>query len=311
MYKNRNVRLSTILSSLSKGDDLSTPNLALKFNASHKIIQADFNEYLLPLFHDNTIYYDHSSKSYKAKANFLKRTLLSAEDLALIAILKNKSKDKYSDNDLYVKVETLFENYEKALSQSIYSLANIERFDKFKYEIIQIQHSINTRRIIKCMYRNKERKLYPLHINNLDGFWYLICFDTNYKDIRKYHLNSISNVAELPEVYEFDNTGIIKSFDNAINAYYKPEKKPIHIELFLHSEIAKYFIRKPISKTQRLLTEYKDSSCDIELTITDYMEIIPTIQRYMPYIGVIEPIELKEIIQNNIKKYNNIFGLPS
>lgn len=37
--------------------------------------------------------------------------------------------------------------------------------------------------------------------------------------------------------------------------------------------------------------------------ITDYMEIIPTIQRYIPFIGVIEPQELKDRVKMNIDLY--------
>ena len=47
---------------------------------------------------------------------------------------------------------------------------------------------------------------------------------------------------------------------------------------------------------------------DFELTITDYMEIIPTIQRYIPHIGVIEPDELKDRVKSNIELYLKRFG---
>lgn len=33
------------------------------------------------------------------------------------------------------------------------------------------------------------------------------------------------------------------------------------------------------------------------------MEIIPTIQRYIPHVKVIEPLELKEAIKQNIVDY--------
>jgi hypothetical protein len=33
------------------------------------------------------------------------------------------------------------------------------------------------------------------------------------------------------------------------------------------------------------------------------MEIIPTIQRYIPFIGVIEPQELKDMVKSNIELY--------
>ena len=91
-YSNRINRLSSTLVLLSKGYDLSTPELVERFGVTKKIIQTDFKEYLLPLFSDGKIFYDYSSKTYKAKNNFLTKTLFSADELAVIAILKNKSK---------------------------------------------------------------------------------------------------------------------------------------------------------------------------------------------------------------------------
>ena len=104
-FQNRINRISSILELLSKGYDLSTPSLVERFGVTKKIIQTDFKEYILPLFVDDKIYYDYSSKTYKAKNNFLTKTLFSADELSIIAILKNKSKDKYSDEDLSLKDE--------------------------------------------------------------------------------------------------------------------------------------------------------------------------------------------------------------
>ena len=70
-FNNRVNRLSSTLVLLSKGQKLSTPSLVERFNVTKKIIQTDFKEYLLPLFNDGKIFYDYSSKTYKAKNNFL------------------------------------------------------------------------------------------------------------------------------------------------------------------------------------------------------------------------------------------------
>ena len=73
--------------------------------------------YLL-LFDDGKIIYDFSEKKYISKQNFLNETSLSAEELAIIAIMKNKSKDKYSDSELPNKLDILFKNYEDLLFES-------------------------------------------------------------------------------------------------------------------------------------------------------------------------------------------------
>lgn len=295
-------RLSAILELLNKGYDLSTPNLVERLGVSKKIIQSDFKDYILPLFVDDKIYYDYSSKTYKAKNNFLTKTLFSSDELAIIAILKNKSKDKYSDEDLSLKVDSLFLKFEEELTNKLYQTSSIEKIDNFKNEIIQIKNAVETKSIIKCLYNKKYREIYPLKILNLEGFWYLIIYEPSDNKIKTFHLNTIKNIEVLHCNFRFDEEKI-NSFDNAISAYYKPENEPILVQLFIDKEVSRYFQRKPLNKSQRVLKIYDDESCDVELTITDYMEIIPTIQRYLPFIGVIEPQELKDRVSKNIDLY--------
>ena len=301
-FSNRINRISSILELLSKGYNLSTPSLVERFGVTKKIIQTDFKEYILPLFVDDKIYYDYSSKTYKAKNNFLTKTLFSADELSIIAILKNKSKDKYSDDDLSLKVDSLFLKFEDELTNKLYQTSSIEKIDNFKNEIIQIKNAVETKSIIKCFYNDKNREIYPLKILNLEGFWYLIIFEQIDNKIKTFHLNSIKNIEVLHEHFSFDEEKI-NSFDNAISAYYKPNNAPILVQLFMDKEVSRYFQRKPLNKSQRVLKIYDDESCDIELTITEYMEIIPTIQRYIPHIGVIEPEELKTRVKENIDLY--------
>ena len=295
-------RLSAILELLNKGYDLSTPNLVERLGVSKKIIQSDFKDYILPLFVDDKIYYDYSSKTYKAKNNFLTKTLFSSDELAIIAILKNKSKDKYSDEDLSLKVDSLFLKFEEELTNKLYQTSSIEKIDNFKNEIIQIKNAIESKSIIKCLYNKKDREIYPLKILNLEGFWYLIIYEPSDNKIKTFHLNTIKNIEVLHCNFRFDEEKI-NSFDNAISAYYKPENEPILVQLFIDKEVSRYVMRKPLNKSQRVLKIYDDESCDVELTITDFMEIIPTIQRYIPFIGVIEPQDLKDRVKMNIDLY--------
>ncbi|MGJ0495068.1 hypothetical protein [Aliarcobacter cryaerophilus] len=173
---NRIKRLKAILDLLNQGLNLSTPKLVERFGVSKKIIQTDFKEYILPLFPNETIYYDYSSKTYKAKNNFLTKTLFNSKELAIISILKNKSTDKYSDIDLKANVDELFYKFEKELSNQLYSKSSVEKIDKFKNELIQLENAIENKNIVKCFYNNKHREIYPLKILNLEEFWYLIVF---------------------------------------------------------------------------------------------------------------------------------------
>lgn len=302
---NRVERIKAILDLLNQGYDLSTPSLVERFNISKKIIQTDFKDFILPLLPNETIYYDYSSKTYKAKNNFLSKTLFNSKELAIIAVLKNKSTDKYSDHDLKANVDELFFKFEKELSNQLYSKSSVEKIDKFHNELIQLENAIENKNIVKCFYNNKHREIYPLKILNLEGFWYLIVFEEIDNKIKTFHLNTIKNVEVLLNEYKFDETKV-DSFNNAINAYYKLDSN-IQITLYADKEVSRYFLRKPLNQTQRVLKQYDDKSIDLEIVVTNLMEIIPTIQRYIPHVKVIEPLELKEAIKKNIDEFVKVF----
>lgn len=302
MNNSRIFRVSFILTKLSKGENLTTQKLAEQFETTTRIIQLDFKEYIIPLFGDDIIYYNYSDKCYSAKYPFLQSSLLNSEELATIAILKNKSKDKFADEELFINTDKLFEKLEESLKNSIYKLPFIESIEENQADIIKVKNAIKTKTKIECIYNNKKRELYPLKILNLDSFWYLINYDLEYNEIRRYHLNSIKEVALQDIEFEFDKE-IISGFDNAINAYFEPHIKPFAIELFLDKKVSKYFLRKPINQTQRVLKTYEDESIDIEVFITDFMEIIPLIQSYLPNIMVISPDELNKTIKTNLEEY--------
>lgn len=299
---NRIKRLSIILTLLSKGNSLSTPDLVKRFSVTKKIIQTDLKDYLIPLFNDEKIYYDYSSKTYKAKNNFLTKTLFNSDELAIICILKNKSRDKYSDIDLSTKANALFSRFEDELTNEVYQKTSIERFDEFKEEIIQIKNAIEHKYIIKCIYNKKHREVYPLEILNLEGFWYLIIYDPFSKKIKTFHLNTIKDIEILHTTYSFVQKKI-ELFDNAITVYYKPEEPPLLVQLYVDAQVSRFLLRKPLNPTQRVIKKYGDNSIELEVTITDLMEIIPTIQRYLPFIGVITPNELKIKVKNNLDTY--------
>lgn len=91
------------------------------------------------MFGDDIIYYNYSEKCYSAKYPFLQSSLLSSEELATIAILKNKSKDKFADEELSFNTENFFEKLEDSLKNSIYKLPSIESIEENQIDIIKVK----------------------------------------------------------------------------------------------------------------------------------------------------------------------------
>lgn len=298
---NRINRLSSTLVLMSKGQELSTPSLVELFNITKKslkqILKSIYCYYLTTVKYFMIILQRH----IKPKT-FLQKTLFNADELTIIAILKNKSKDKYSDADLSLKVDVLFEKFEDTLSNRLYQKSSVEKIDNLKDEIIQIKNAIESRSIIQRACNKEDREFYLIKILNFEEYWYLIVFEQSDKKIKTFYLNTIKKIKVLNANYKFDKQ-IVKTFENAITAYYKLENKLMTIELFIDVTISGYFLRKPLNTTQRVIKKYKDGSPELEIIITDLMEIIPAIQRYMLYAGRIAPDELKIEVKNNLETY--------
>jgi len=79
--------------------------------------------------------------------------------------------------------------------------------------------------------------------------------------------------------------------------------EPYRVVLELDAKIAKYFKRKPLSKTQRIEEAREDGSLVISVEITDDMEIIPVIKYWLPHIHVVEPKRIDTHIREIISEY--------
>ncbi len=114
-----------------------------------------------------------------------------------------------------------------------------------------------------------QREVLPLKILNFSGEWYLLGLESN--EIKKFYLNNITNIRELGQGKRVSQE-ILARLENALNAWFSPEKEPFMVRLWIDPIIAKYFKRKKISPNQHL-DENADGSLDITLHITSAMEI--------------------------------------
>ncbi|HFU76849.1 MAG TPA: WYL domain-containing protein [Arcobacter sp.] len=147
--------------------------------------------------------------------------------------------------------------------------------------------------------------MYPLKVVLLEGYWYLFLWDIKYDVMKTFYFKDIENIKLENSLYEYPKTDIVNRLDEVINAFFK-DKESFSVELQVHKKVSIYFKRLPLSKSQQFFPcQHKDYEKMI-LNITDEMEIIPTIQRYLPYIKVLSPDYLNDKIKENIKNYKNI-----
>ena len=122
---------------------------------------------------------------------------------------------------------------------------------------------------------------------------------------KKFHLKSIANIKVLDDKFEIEAKieGRLKN----INSAWATLDKPKTARLLLAPQIKKYFERKPHAK-QSIYGQDPDGSVIIDIEYTNIMEIKPLIYYYIPFIKVLEPKELVDVVKDEVGEYFGEIG---
>jgi len=292
--------LPLILKRLSNCEDLCTVNLSSDYDVHVSTLRDNINKYIVSAF-PSDISFSRATNTWTSNRNFLADTLLSPEEIITMKILeKNVSQygDKFEKN-----AKLLFNRFKRRASLQIYKKTNFEKITReYEATFAIIKNAIKFKSIVTCVYKEKKRTLYPLKIVMFDGYWYALVYQENEKTIKTFHLKSISQLETTTKQFTLELNDINLKLDSAINAHFK-DKKLFQVELLVHKKIIKYFERRPLSKNQDIFDTENDDYKLLRISITDDMEIIPTIQQFMPFIKPLSPSNLIEKLDKHIIDY--------
>ncbi len=290
-------RLSLILTKLYQGESLTLRELAEEFNVSERTISRDLNERLS----DFPIYAEKGK--YKLREYLFKNQNLNFEDKLILKIL-NEISNSFS-YEFAQKSQKLLSRLESPEFNPFYSKLWLENLEDKLTEITLIEKAIQNHIIINfSYYKNSEINLVeanPLKIANYDGLWYLIAINKNI--LKSYYLRDISDVKISNQNFVVTNK-VEKLLQNSINIWFG-DYQPFEVIIYIKPQFTKHFNRKKINPTQRVIKKYEDGAMEISFYATTQMEVIPLIKSWIPYIKLIEPKELVEIIKNDLRSYLN------
>ena len=196
---------------------------------------------------------------------------------------------------------------DKLKTSIYYSKLDVEKIDLNKFGILE--DAIRNKNKLEILYNDFDDNkisltdIKPLKIANFEGYWYLLV--SNYKnEYRRYHINSMEKIKILKETFSVEEDFIEKINNKAINIWYEPFKKTFLVELFLDEVATKYFKRLPSFKALNFKEE-KDGTSIVTLEITDEMEILPFILKWIPRVKIISPVSLKNNIAKRVKEFLN------
>lgn len=291
-------RLTVILSKLNDGESLSVKELATEFNTSDRTIQRDFNERLssFPIYQEN--------KKWKMQEGFRIEKSTSVEEAVVLDIMEKLIES--AGEKFATKATKLLSKIKNETQNPIYAKLDLEDIGDKLAEVQLLEQAIKDRCEISCFYSlegfAKELRLKPLKIANYDGFWYLIALDSRNDKLKKYYLKNIKSISILKQTFE-NNAKLDKLLDNSLSVWFEEDTEPYRVVLHIDKEVAKFFKRKPISKSQVMESVHNDGSIEISVEITHDMEIIPFVKQWIPYVTVLEPLRIKESIEKDLENY--------
>lgn len=293
-------RINQIYSMLKNNTHgLTITELANELNVSTKTIQRDLYEVLSDLGAVK------EGRTWKIDPK-LENDDLNSNERLILGILDEMAKS--AGNVFYSKAHSLLSQITQQLEHPIFTNVNAEYLeDKSIVLFEQIEKAIKDKNEIKFDYENYNFHVKPLKLAFFDGFWYLLALHVkkNKEEFKKYHLKTIKKVEVLSTKFEIP--ALVEERLKFANSVWFNLDEQYSVRLFIDKQIRKYFERKPL-RGQSIIGEDKDGSIEIEIKISNNMEIIPLILYYIPYIKVLEPQhladEIKDIVQGYLEEIN-------
>jgi len=241
--------------------------------------------------------------------NFLKPNLLSlmVQTFSLAQksnMFENFDIDSSDRRILESKIKEISKCYEFKNKPFESKSDDIVIFKKLEFAIkhqkyIVIEYSIRGK-LIKI-------EVKPYKIIFINENFYLACEVENQEfEFSMYRVSRIKSIEDTKKIYQknYDIEDFIKYMQTPFALYKKEFRKHlIDVKLEVSKEKAFYFTSKHYLKSQELIKTKKDGNIIIKYQVTQLLEIEELIKKWIPYVRVVEPQELKIKIENELKEY--------
>jgi predicted DNA-binding transcriptional regulator YafY len=273
---------------------MTITELSKELDVSTKIIQRDLYDVL------NDFGAIKEGRTWKINPKLTQDNLASKEKL-ILGILDEMAKG--AGKVFYSKAHSLLSQVTQQLEHPIFANVNSEFLEEKNMILFeQMEKAIKQKVEIIFDYEKYKFHVKPLKLAFFDGFWYLLALHIrdNKETFKKYHLKTIKNIQIQENTFEIPE--IIEERLRYANSVWFNLDEQFPVKLFVNKTIRKYFERKPL-RGQSITGEDKDGSIQIDIKITNEMEIIPLIFWYIPYIKVLEPQWLADMVKERVENY--------
>ena len=301
-YDKKVFRLFFILNQLDSRKRVSIVELAREFNVSLRTVQRDI--VLLNMTGFPITSFEKGYHSFMEGFS-LKRMMLTKEEASLLSFLHDISKslgEKFEDSFSTILQKVVSKEQDSAFYVKLPEGSKISKNYPF---IKDLEEAVKYNVMIKLQYKSPEKegeyKICPLKIIFFDGFWYLLSRVGSKEWLRTFRLDRIKMVEVLNKRFAYPKN-INTILHESVNIWFS-EKKDKKVILKVDKEAARYFKQQVYFPLQKIIKENRDGSLRLETRICQNEEIIFIIFRWIPYVHVVTPKDLKIEVEKIVKSY--------
>jgi len=293
-----------ILHKLNLKDGPTVKELAKEFNKTERSIQLYFKKLLdsgFPIYKD-----DKTHRYYFSYGFSLDKTMLDSDEMMLLQLSLNQFRDVSDFDKLTNKI---FNKLSKANVFNPYYVKydDIEDISKDSPLIEELENAIKNKYHIKTKCHNKPKILEPYRIVSYDGIWHLVAKDEDDQKIKTFMISRIKEIDTIEDNYSVSHDRIKELIKNTHSAWFE-DGTNFTIIVKVYPQIAHYFKAKNFLQSQTIEEELSDGSLIVSFEVSHYEDADNIIKSWLPDIEVLEPLEYKEKIKQELTEYLKRLG---
>lgn len=297
--ENRIERILYLLNRMNRG----TVNLrgeAKKMNVSPRTLQRDIKvlqEAEFPIYDPKPGLYTFTAGSS------LERMNLSAEEASVLCVMSDVSLSL--GNQFGGAFSELKKRFCK-LRQSPFFVKLEQSTDGLAAEIVKpLETAIQNCRAVNIYYLgNKPRYcngIKPLKMCWMDGFWYLVAMPAAENAYFKFRMDKITRV--IPLDTKFACTTDIDSLLLESKSIWFDMNRNIAVLLEVRGDAVAYFRKHEYFPCQKIEKENADGSLNMSCRVSNFMEIMPQVKRWLPLVKILEPVAFAAELKAQVCAY--------
>jgi predicted DNA-binding transcriptional regulator YafY len=321
-YKKLAWRIKRIDELISSGECISASKVAQELEVAPRTIQRDLDFIKYDL--EAPLIYDTKMKRWVyTEPNYSIPDIHMTKSEYTAILLVKKLVQQYTAVPIQEDIDSILKKITERLSEKrvaelesannsepiSFSFRNANNLNKEIYK--QLLLAIHENQTLKITYFTqstgieKTREVDPYLIHN----WYLIAFDHDKEKILDFHIGRIRDIKETENKFQIKSDFDKEKYLSQGFNMFKGEGNKYGVEIEISSQISRWIKEQKPLHTSQVIKEVDDGKIVLKLELEELQAVKRFVLQFGSQVKVLEPVELRKLIKNEIIKLCSLYGV--